>query len=949
LPSLWVRLAPARRSAAATLEVDAGALFRAGRVPESQMALTAAAAVHRSEGSTWRAARLAPLHGQVLLALGETEAAGQVAVDGIAILGGTGDARATAVLQVIRGLSAVGGGDRGAAKVAYLEANRLRRLSASDAIELDLLLGRLALALGWPALAERALDRAGSAPLRGAGDRQRSHRLQSEIHRYAGAISDAVGERGIALRIGVDRGDLHGTSVDLLALADLLRDAGRPSRAALYAAEGLRVSGEAGAPRLQAQAHVQLGRLSEDVGGTADAACHYVRAQIMDRARLGAERYWADAGLWRIGHLCPLEAGQEIAASGVPPRMPGEGAGSPAITSLSVEAAAMVARGLLERGDRAGASAALEHVARLLEGPLPLSAAWRVHHLVGVTLRELGDVVRARVHHDTALAMLDRLRPELGAHGRRADHTSTQRGFYEAAVDAWVGRSTPPPPLHCRERGFAAAQALKSRGVLGSLQSRAGVELPHREARGMREERVLLRRLSEVDDTGVARLELLARLPEIWRAGRSESSAQPEVLPTLGQVSARLGEGDVLLEYLMGEHRSYLWVLTRDGNRVEYLPGLSEVRGPLGRFQESLMLPTMTRQQRREHSAAGVELARLLLGGEIETVLGARRLIVATDGPLHGLPFAALVVSERAINDAPDYLIRHLPVTQVPSAAAWWTLDGRPSRREEGGLFFVGVGDPSLVDGLVPFRIDVEFEDDGVTFVASAPRARLARLPHARRELWAISSLLGRSRSVVLIGDKASETRLRKAGVEGARYVHFATHGVTDAAPRLPGGLVDDSRWDEPALVLSPDAGSDGLLSVEEILGLELAAELVVLSGCSTGRGWREGGAESYGLSSAFLRAGSRRVIASLWSVADRQTRRLMVRLYRELQGGLAPDEALRRAQLAMLGRPAVRPSRPGATRGVQGISTDGPRVVDDGPAPFTPPYFWASFVVIGG
>lgn len=126
----------------------------------------------------------------------------------------------------------------------------------------------------------------------------------------------------------------------------------------------------------------------------------------------------------------------------------------------------------------------------------------------------------------------------------------------------------------------------------------------------------------------------------------------------------------------------------------------------------------------------------------------------------------------------------------------------------------------------------------------------------------------------------------------------------------------------------SGNGGPD--LSAEEVLGLEVAADLAVLSSCASGVSGHRGGDDQVGLTRSFLLyAGARSMIVGLWYVADESTRRLMERFYRTLlsveghyagsAGTMAKAEALRRAQQGM-------------------IRTKG----------YDHPYFWSTFVLVG-
>ena len=130
-------------------------------------------------------------------------------------------------------------------------------------------------------------------------------------------------------------------------------------------------------------------------------------------------------------------------------------------------------------------------------------------------------------------------------------------------------------------------------------------------------------------------------------------------------------------------------------------------------------------------------------------------------------------------------------------------------------------------------------------------------------------------------------------------------------------GLADGTP---PALILGlvGDQGSeDGILRADEVMGLKLSADMVVLSACQTGQGPLYNAEGVMGLARAFLYAGSRCVVCSLWPVDDRETSTLMIDLYRNLKRGADPVEALRAAQLKQI------------TAG-------------------KPPLYWAPFIVIG-
>jgi CHAT domain-containing protein len=186
----------------------------------------------------------------------------------------------------------------------------------------------------------------------------------------------------------------------------------------------------------------------------------------------------------------------------------------------------------------------------------------------------------------------------------------------------------------------------------------------------------------------------------------------------------------------------------------------------------------------------------------------------------------------------------------------------------------------------------------------------LSDLPETREEVEQIGKIAGPD-AVLLIGKSASETAFKKEALDQFRVLHLAVHGFADT--QYP---------ERSALVLGADTktGEDGLLQVREIIRLRLHAELTTLSACDTGVGKLQGQEGISNLVEAFLVAGSRSVVASLWSAEDTSASALMERFYTRLAGGEATSSALRGAKLDML------------TKFGEQLS----------------PYYWAEFVSVG-
>lgn len=242
---------------------------------------------------------------------------------------------------------------------------------------------------------------------------------------------------------------------------------------------------------------------------------------------------------------------------------------------------------------------------------------------------------------------------------------------------------------------------------------------------------------------------------------------------------------------------------------------------------------------------------------------GEGRLVVMAGG-LGGFPFELLPSELGALGDLYD-------ISYSPSATVLISLEHR-SVSEAG---FVAFADPAPATA-------AGVEDALALRAADTPRPPL---PQARAEAKAIAPEGGQ----VFSGAAATPNALRAEGTRNS-VLHFATHASVDT--QNPHGS---------ALVLAPDTQHpSGLLGSDEIEGADVAANLVSLSGCSTVGGYVVLGEGTFGLVRAFLRAGSRSVVASRWDVDDAAARRFMEAFYEKLASGLARDSALNAARRSL-------------------------------------------------
>jgi tetratricopeptide (TPR) repeat protein len=517
---------------------------------------------------------------------------------------------------------------------------------------------------------------------------------------------------------------------------------------------------------------------------------------------------------------------------------------------------------------------------------------YQVHHLLGSLSAVEGDHQGALAEYDLAIEAVEGLRHRLMVEFQ-VRFAEDKEIIYEDAVDL------------CLEIGRAAdglnyAERAKSRALLDLVAYRLDLGVRAREARdeplveelvGLRVERDRLCRRWEVDSESTQRglgavpsqraeadqavLILEKKITALWHrllvrnAGYARDAAMWTVRTE--PVQPFLTPGTALVEYY-GVHGSPVaFLVTPDAIEARRLDcDLVEVQQLLQLLWLNLRAVPKSAMERvsfLDGNARGL-LVRLhdLLWAPLSDVLGLfDRIIVVPHGPLHYLPFQAL-------HDGESYLVQRHTISHLPGAS---------------------------------FLRYCSEASSGSSRIVSFGNSCEGRLPYAVLEAQSVANLM---EGQAFVESEATRSRLCQIS-PACRLVHLATHG--------------DFRPDNP--LFSGLQLADGWLATLDIFNLRLDASLVTLSGCRTGRSVVGGGDELLGLMRAFLSAGAVSLLLSLWSVGDASTALLMESFYRRLQSGGTKAEALRGAQLDLLGEAA-----------------------DDGQHKYAHPYYWAPFFLVG-
>jgi CHAT domain-containing protein len=450
-----------------------------------------------------------------------------------------------------------------------------------------------------------------------------------------------------------------------------------------------------------------------------------------------------------------------------------------------------------------------------------------------------------------------------------------------------------------------------------------------------------------------ARLEINGRFP----AYAELVSPKP---PTVAEIRATLADDEAMLSFYFGQNGSFVWAVPKNGPVAfaAIAAKSGEIESKIRKLREALEpQAAMISDIPPFDLKLGYELYQLLLKPVESGWKPAKNLIIVTNGALGLLPLSLLPTApaEAKVDDDPlfssyrdvPWLARTHAVATIPSAAALRTLrqlpPGRPDREE-----IIGFGDPYFskdqqaeaeqpapttevadaggnVTRGVPLKRRNSPKLDGVD---SAELALLPRLPDTAEELKSIALALQADPSKVLyLGKNASESTVKSMNLSGFKVLAFATHGL------VPGEL---NGLTQPALALSSPSvtgeNADGLLTMEEILGLKLDADWVVLSACNTGAGAGAGAEAASGLGRAFFYAGTRALLVTNWSVHSQSARQLVTDLFKRQAENtkLGRSEALRQAMMALVDGPGY-------------LNADGKTEFS-----YAHPLFWAPYTIIG-
>ncbi len=594
--------------------------------------------------------------------------------------------------------------------------------------------------------------------------------------------------------------------------------------------------------------------------------------------------------------------------------------------------------------------------------------------LFGVALARSGRVAEARQQFELAI-------PILTSRSREADDQDSSATARDQRlrmiIESYMGIHVDGRDPNAAAQTFLLAEAARGRSVVRALAESAAraaasdpalADLARREQDAQRQigalngllGNAISARSEEQSPSAIAQLrqridalrdDRARAMEEIERRFPDYANLVNPKPAAIDEARKGLRAGEALLATYSADDRTYVWAVPHQGavgfvaakmGRVALDAAVLNLRKALDPQAETLDdVPAF------DLAAAHGLYAELLKPTE-SAWSHAKSLFVVPHGPLGqislGLLPTAPVTAERdggepfAEYRRVPWLVRKVAVVQLPSVSSLPTLRALPAGRADRAAF-VGFGDPwfskaqadearaasqiAMRGGKIRLRSVPKYGSE-----LEAQLSQLPRLPETAAEVrniaQALKSDLARD---VLIGADANKGRILRTDLSGYRVVMFATHGL------VPGDLVGLAQ---PALALTgaevSAEGGNGLLTMEEILGLKLDADWVVLSACNTASGQGAGAEAISGLGRAFFYAGTRALLVSNWPVETTSAQKLTTDLFarQAADPALARGEALRQAMLSLI---------------------DGPGLADAAGKPvfsYAHPIFWAAFTLVG-
>ena len=572
--------------------------------------------------------------------------------------------------------------------------------------------------------------------------------------------------------------------------------------------------------------------------------------------------------------------------------------------------------------------------------------------------REQGNLQASLKHIKSAITIIEDLRTTYTNQDLKTTYFSTVQGYYKFYIDLLMEQHKKNPSKGYDALALNISERSRARGLIELLaQANAKISknvdpkliAEEQELRLKRQaqEKILAKLVNQPQPPQDTIKQTEAQIQNIinqQKALKAKIRAQsperdkitnPEPLK-LSQIQQQLDKDSVLLQYSLGEERSYLWLVTPTSLTTYELPKGEEIEKIAKKFHTAL--------SKRSNAIDSAQALSKIILAPVKDKLAGKRLVIVADGILQQIPFAALadpsgeggegvervegeekntssrnnragIRVEPVINPGGGKNTNYQPlmlnheIVNLPSASSIAIQREKTANRKIAPKKIAILADPiyspndKQVTGKVRNRsLKLELESSALERSAkSLNRKYWKRLPGTAEEAEAILKLVPSKSSLSAFRFNANYNWATSKNLNQYQILHFATHGfVNPDQPELSGIVL--------SLVNKDGKQIPGYLRLADLFEQDYPAELIVLSACETGLGKNVSGEGLVGLTRGLMYAGAARVALSLWQVDDRGTSVLMQEFYKQmLQENKNPSQALRAAQRKFWSNPEWR------------------------------------------
>jgi CHAT domain-containing protein/tetratricopeptide (TPR) repeat protein len=530
----------------------------------------------------------------------------------------------------------------------------------------------------------------------------------------------------------------------------------------------------------------------------------------------------------------------------------------------------------------------------------------RAAYGLGRCAEQRTDFGQAIAFYNEALGVVESAGSRIANDTNRAEFISRSREPFKALIGLYYKLSVKGPPGTFERELYRVSESYRARSFMEYLGKRARRKGAHsiEDAGNLIADKLsgerltLLKELSRGARNQAGNGELQSRIEHIddmldtavfdrqLQDDAMSALTVPVSLNTLQ--NSLLTDRTALVEYLLGDERSYLICVTKNSFHLLPLPSAQGIQDSLAAYLSFLEDPSIP-------ASKGLPAARrlytdLFLPAEGFIPASVDHLIIVPDGSLFRLPFETLVSQ----GTGPASLARNLNdryiISYAPSASALFYLARKPKVLYAKEVLAFGApeyaqpGRRSTAEGVYSAAtvLDELYKRNG--FV-------MAPIPHAQREMMELAKRVPPEKADLYSGDRATEAAFKRLDLEAYRLIHLACHAFSDDRYPLRSSLV---------FSVGPGDAEDGFLQVSEMYDMRTNADLIVLSACQTGRGKIVRSEGILGLPRIFFYMGARSVISTLWPVHDKAGAAFMDYFYEAYFHGAGKAEALQAAKRKM-------------------------------------------------